>query len=149
MSVVTSLRKRISPPVTSFVSADTLAKEVLSLQKGRENTMQHSFDIGIAMQYGVYAAILLNNLGYWIKHNEANGTNFHDGKYWTYNSRKAYKELFPYMSERQINTALEKLISDGLVVTGNYNESAYDRTLWYALTQNGKSILHFFKMEND
>ena len=111
--------------------------------------MQHSFDIGIAMQYGVYAAILLNNLGYWIKHNEANGTNFHDGKYWTYNSRKAYKELFPYMSERQINTALEKLISDGLVVTGNYNESAYDRTLWYALTQKGKSILHFDKMEND
>jgi hypothetical protein len=40
------------------------------------------------------------------------------------------------------------LIDDGLVITGNYNKVAYDRTLWYALTQKGKCILHFDGMEN-
>lgn len=105
--------------------------------------MQHSFDIEIAQMYGVNAAIILNNLHHWIKRNEANEQNFFDGRYWTYNSRRAYRELFPYMGERQINTAFQKLIDDGVIVTGNYNKSAYDRTLWYALTEKGKSILHY------
>lgn len=110
--------------------------------------MKHVFDIDIAKKYGVNAAVLLENIGYWIKQNEANETNFFDGRYWTFNSRRAYRELFPYMSERQINTAFEKLINDGLIVTGNYNKLAYDRTLWYALTQKGKCILHFDIMDN-
>ena len=109
--------------------------------------MKHIFDVAIAEKYGINAAILLENIGYWIKQNEANGTNFYDGYYWTFNSRRAYRELFPYMSERQIDTAFHKLIEDGLVTTGNYNKLAYDRTLWYALTQKGKSILHFDGME--
>lgn len=110
--------------------------------------MIHIFDTDIAVKYGVNAAVLLQNLGFWIKQNEANETNFFDGTYWTYNSRRAYRELFPYMSERQIDTAFRKLIDDGLVITGNYNKVAYDRTLWYALTQKGKCILHFDGMEN-
>lgn len=111
--------------------------------------MKHLFDVDIAAKYGINAAILLENLGYWIKQNEANETNFYDGYYWTFNSRRAYREIFPYMSERQIDTAFKKLIEDGLVITGNYNKLAYDRTLWYALTQKGKCILHFDGMEED
>jgi hypothetical protein len=109
--------------------------------------MTHIFDVEIAKEYGVNAAILLQNLGYWIMRNKANETNYYDGKYWTYNSRKAWSELFPYMSERQIDTAFKKLIDNGLVITGNYNKLKYDRTLWYALTQKGECILHFDGME--
>lgn len=111
--------------------------------------MIHIFDTDIAEKYGINAAIILQNIGYWIKQNEANETNYFDGYYWTFNSRRAYRELFPYMSERQINTAFEKLINDGVIITGNYNRVAYDRTLWYALTQKGKCILHFDIMETD
>ncbi len=110
--------------------------------------MIHVFDTDVAQKYGVNAAIILQNIGYWIKQNEANETNFFDGRYWTFNSKRAYGELFPYMSKRQIETAFQKLIEDGVIVTGNYNKLAYDRTLWYALTQKGKSILHFGEMEN-
>lgn len=110
--------------------------------------MKHLFDVDIAQRYGINAAILLENIGYWIKRNEANGANFYDGTYWTFNSRRAYKKLFPYMSERQIDTAFRKLIDDGILKTGNYNKLAYDRTLWYALTQKGECILHFDGMES-
>ena len=110
--------------------------------------MKHIFDVDIALRYGVNAAVLLENIGYWIKRNEANGTNFYDGTYWTFNSRRAYKKLFPYMSERQIDTAFKKLIEDGVLKTGNYNKLAYDRTLWYALTKKGECILHFDGMES-
>lgn len=103
--------------------------------------MQHSFEVHIAEKYGVHSAIILNNLHFWIAKNKANNKNYFDGNYWTYNSKKAFSELFPYMTERQIEYALKKLIDDGLVITGNYNKLAYDRTLWYAITKKGYSIL--------
>lgn len=110
--------------------------------------MQHSFDIEIAKKYGVNSAILLNNLYYWTEKNRANAKHFYDGVYWTYNSRKAFAELFPYMNPRQIEYAMQKLIDDGVVITGNYNENAYDRTLWYGITKKGYSILQNCEMEN-
>ena len=103
--------------------------------------MQHSFDVEIAEKYGIVPAIILNHLQFWILKNKANNVNFYDGYYWTYNSIKAFKELFPYVSEKQIITALSKLENEGLIITGNYNKIAYDRTKWYALTEKGFSIL--------
>ena len=97
--------------------------------------VKHYFEVYIAMKYGVHSALLFQNLWFWIKKNQDNGQNFFDGYYWTYNSKKAFAELFPYMSERQIDYALKKLIDAGLVLTGNYNKVPYDRTLWYAITQ--------------
>ena len=115
--------------------------------------MQHSFNINIAAEYGILEAILLQNLYFWIKHNEANEKSFYDGSYWTFNSIKAFGELFPYASEKKIRTALEHLKEAGLIKTGNYNKSAYDRTLWYALTDKGFSFfqnekIHLPKKEN-
>lgn len=102
--------------------------------------MNHSFDINVAKEYGVHAAILLQNITFWCLKNKANGANEHDGNYWTYNSKKAFSELFPYMTARQIEYALKRLIDEGVIVTGNYNANAYDRTLWYAVTKKGFSI---------
>lgn len=102
---------------------------------------EHHFDIDIAEKYGVNAAIILNNMYFWIKKNEANNVNFYDGCYWTYNSVKAFCDLFPYLSKSQITTALKKLESAGVIKTGNYNKSAYDRTTWYAFTEMGNELL--------
>lgn len=109
--------------------------------------MKHIFDVDIANKYGLNAAILLESFAFWIRKNETDGTNYHDGNYWTFSSRKALNELFPYLSERQIGTAIQKLVDDGLIITGNYNTSSVNRTLWYALTEKGKSILHFEQMQ--
>ena len=109
--------------------------------------MQHSFNVELAKKYGIIEAVLLNHLWFWIKKNKANNDNYFDGNYWTYNSKKAFSELFPYASERQIDYALKKLIDCGLVITGNYNKSSYDRTLWYSITKVGYSILQNCEME--
>ena len=110
--------------------------------------MEHSFDIDIAKRYGVQAAVILKNIHFWIEKNKANEVNYYDGYYWTYNSKKAFAELFPYMTARQIDYALQKLIDDGLIITGNYNKVAYDRTLWYAITKKGYCILQNCEMES-
>lgn len=101
----------------------------------------HCFDTEIAELYGLESAIILNNIYYWIQHNEANESNYYDGYYWTFNSVKAFNELFPYMSERKIRNSLKLLEEDGILITGNYNKVAYDRTKWYAITEKGKCIL--------
>lgn len=107
----------------------------------------HFFDIHIAKHYGINAAVILQNIFHWVRKNEANGQNFYDGHYWTYNSTKAFSELFPYLSQKQIETALKKLRDEGIIITGNYNAVKYDRTLWYAITEKGKSILLVGEME--
>jgi DNA-binding PadR family transcriptional regulator len=107
----------------------------------------HYFDIEVARRYGVNCAVLLQNLWHWVRKNEANNKHFHDGFYWTYNSTKAFQELFPYLSQRQIETALKRLRDEDVIKTGNYNAVAYDRTLWYAITEKGKSILHTSEMD--
>jgi hypothetical protein len=109
--------------------------------------MEHSFNIHIAERYGIPSAVLLKNIYFWIEKNKANETNYYDGYYWTYNSKKAFADLFPYLTPRQIDYALQKLIDDELLITGNYNKVAYDRTLWYAITKKGYSILQNCEME--
>ena len=104
-------------------------------------TQTHSFSVGVACKVGINAAIMVQNIYFWVTKNEANGKSYHDGRYWTYNSVKAFSELFPYMSKGQIDGALKKLEAEGYIVSGNYNQSKYDRTKWYALTDAGYALV--------
>ena len=109
--------------------------------------MQHHFDVEIAEKYGMIEAVLLNHFEYWIELNRANGKNFYDGRFWTFNSMKAFSEIFPYLTENKIRNALKHLQDEGLILTGNYNKSAYDRTLWYAFSDLAESILPKWQMD--
>lgn len=95
---------------------------------------RHSFDPDIARQVGVNAAVIYQNIYWWCEKNAANGKHLHDGRYWTYNSVTAFDDLFPYFTRKQIRGALDKLLDSGLLLSGNFNSSAYDRTKWYSPT---------------
>ena len=86
-----------------------------------------------AAKYGVNAAVILANLRHWVKENKANNRNIHDGVVWTYNSTRAFSEIFPFFTEKQIKTALKKLRDEGVLLTASYNKSSFDRTLWYSV----------------
>lgn len=45
----------------------------------------------------------------------------------------AYAELFPYWSKRQIERIIKSCKEKELIITGNFNKTAYDRTMWYAV----------------
>lgn len=105
--------------------------------------MQHHFDVELAKEYGILEAILLDNFCFWTSKNVANGVHIHDGHVWTYNSVKALAEMMPYASPKQIRSALSHLETDGLIITGNFNKSPYDRTKWYALTDKALLICHY------
>lgn len=102
--------------------------------------MNHSFNVAVAAEYGILEAVLFENISYWVEKNKANDVHFHDGCYWTYNSAKAFSEMFPYVSSRTISRALHHLCDEGLLIIGDYNENPYDKTLWYTLTPKGQGI---------
>lgn len=91
----------------------------------------HSFDPDIAQRVGINAAVIYQNIVWWTQKNAANGRHFHDGRYWTYNSIKAFDALFPYLTQKQIRTALDRLEGAGLIMSGSFNKAGYDRTKWY------------------
>lgn len=100
--------------------------------------MTYSFDIDVAKEYGVNEAIMIQNFKFWIMKNKATKKNFFDGHYWTYCSKKALMELFGFWSEQSIKTILNHLKEKGVLITANYNNSPYDRTLWYAFADEKK-----------
>ena len=112
--------------------------------------MTYQFDTDIAALYGVDESIMIANLQFWIRKNEANGKHFHDGRFWTYNSIDAFTKLFPFWTARQIRRILKSLEEKGVIVTGNYNTSAYDRTTWYAFSDSFllKGQKHFTEVSN-
>ncbi|MDP0507273.1 MAG: hypothetical protein Q7K47_08680 [Fusobacterium sp. JB019] len=107
--------------------------------------MNHSFNINLAVEYGVYEAILIENMAFWIKRNMLNNKNYKEGNYWTYNSYKAFSNLFPYMSMRKIQRALLKLEELNVIKSGSFNKLSYDRTKWYTIVSSKiKSIYGIF-----
>jgi len=103
----------------------------------------HYFDENIAKEYGVAEAVMFQNIAYWVKENEAHDINFHDGRYWTFNSRKAFSIFFKYWTENQVKRIIEKLYTNGLLLKGNYNKANYDKTNWYTLSDKGLDIANY------
>jgi len=95
------------------------------------------FDPKIAKDVGTDSAIIYANIEFWCAKNKANNRNKHDGDYWTYNSIKAFKEQFNYLSEKQIRRCLKKLEDKGYIKVGCFNKVGFDKTKWYS----AKSVL--------
>lgn len=115
--------------------------------------MEHHFDTDVAKEYGVVEAVLIYNFQYWIMKNIANCKHLHDGRHWTYNSQQALLQLFPYLSRQSLRTALQHLKDKGVIITGNYNDTAYDRTVWFAFADEEKWLFsnqpkHWLKSTN-
>ena len=86
----------------------------------------------VAMKYGVDEAIYLDSIMFWYRHNRANGLNYHDDRWWTFNSMAAFVELFPWWSDKQLRRIIKSCKEQGALLTANYNTDGRDRTVWYS-----------------
>ena len=101
--------------------------------------MKHFFDVDVAKEVGVNAAIVYENIAFWVKHNAKQGKNLREGVHWMYATQKELSEQFDYLSIKQTRTALEKLEEHGFIKTGSFNRHGYDRTTWYTITEKAES----------
>lgn len=102
--------------------------------------MYHMFNVKVAEKYGIEEAILFQNIAHWVEVNRSRESNFINGRYWTFNTANGFRKIFPYMSAKKIQRVLKKLEECGLIITGNYNETPYNRTKWYTLSDIGESV---------
>ena len=101
----------------------------------------HSFHPALAREYGTDAAIFLQNIWFWVRHNRAHEQNFHEGRYWTYNSVTAFCKVHPYWSRRQIERIIGRCRREGLLLSGCFNQDRRDRTCWYTLSDKALALL--------
>lgn len=101
--------------------------------------LHHSFDVDLATELkSVELAILIHHFQYWIRFNASTGRNYHEGKTWSYQTLKDITALFPYWSQRQVEKLINKLVDAKILMKGNFNKSAYDRTVWYAFKNEAR-----------
>lgn len=94
--------------------------------------MEHHFNTDYALKYGIEESIVINNLQFWIIKNKANKKHLIENRTWTYNTYKAFSEIFPYWNEHKMKRILDSLVNQKVILRENYNKSGYDRTCWYA-----------------
>ena len=88
----------------------------------------------LARELGLNEALVLQQINYWIEINKKSGNNYHDGKYWTYNSIRAWQEKdFDYLSVDTVKRTFSKLEKAGYLLVGNYNKDPRDKTKWYTI----------------
>lgn len=91
----------------------------------------------LAVRIGLNEAVVLRQIYYWLEINEKLKRNYHDGKYWSYNTMENWrKENFPWWSTKTVERAFKNLVNSGLVITDNYNKDSRDRTKWYSIDED-------------
>lgn len=83
----------------------------------------------VAERYGFEEAVFLDAIVFWYRSNRAENRNFRDGRWWTYNSIKAFEEIFPWWSTKQIRRIANSCRDQGALIAGEYNEDRRDLSL--------------------
>lgn len=90
-------------------------------------------DKKLASLLGINEAIVLQQIHYWIEINRKAEKNFHEEKYWTYNTIQDWQKEFPFWSVDTVKRTLAKLRKANILITGNFNKQKRDKTLWYTI----------------
>lgn len=87
----------------------------------------------IASVVGLNEAIVLQQMHYWLNMNEFKQQNYHDGRYWFFNTYAELQEQFPFWNEKTIKRIIANLKEKEYIFVGNFNKYKYDRTNWYTI----------------
>jgi len=88
----------------------------------------------LAKLIGLNESIVLQQVHYWLEINRKADKNFHDGRYWTYNTMKSWQEKeFAFWSFNTVKRTFTSLVNKGYLILGNYNHQKFDQTKWYSI----------------
>ena len=98
----------------------------------------------LAREIGLNEALVLQQINYWIEINKRSGNNYFEGRYWTYNSIRAWHENdFDYMSIDTVKRTFSKLEKMGYLIVGNFNKDPRDKTKWYSINDKKLEELYY------
>lgn len=94
------------------------------------------FNTELATEYSLNEAVLLET----IHKLAADYPVSDDGRRWVTISVRRLTEACPYLSSKQIRTALNKLEEHGLILVETENPHPYDRTKSYSLSKKAETF---------
>ncbi len=99
----------------------------------------------LAMAVGLNEAIVLQQIHYWLMHNQADpkkyADDFREGRWWTYNTIEEWQEQFPFWSVATVERTLMNLRTKGVVLGKQFGKAAWDRTMWYSIDYESLAAL--------
>ena len=101
----------------------------------------------LAEKLGINEAILLQQIQYWIKNAEKNGTKdkdyrkFINGRWWTYNTFQDWQKQMPWLSVSGIRKLVKKLKDRKLIAVVKHKAKSQDHTLWYTINYDAVDAL--------
>ena len=99
---------------------------------------------------GVNEAIIVQQIHYWLNINEKAKINFHEGRYWTYNTYENWQKTnFRFFSLRTLKRIFKKLFDEKILIKDNFNKKKYDRTLWVTINyEKLDKLLNEYEIKN-
>ena len=104
--------------------------------------MNHKYKLlntEIARLCGTNAAVVAAQL--WDTQSNPDAAFYIDGYPWIRASYKRITAYLPFLTVHMVRTAVKKLIREGVIKVGEYNDSSFDRTHSYAFTSYGKDLM--------
>ena len=103
------------------------------------NLKDRSFNTEIARLCGTNAAVVASQL--WEAQAFPDDAFYIDGYPWIRASYKRLTVYLPFLTVHMVRTAVKKLIGEGVIKVGEYNDSKFDRTHSYAFTSYGRDLM--------
>lgn len=94
----------------------------------------HCFNVSLATKLGLAEALVFQHFWYWHQYAQNIPEMVRDGRVWFYRSIAEMREVFPYLSDANIRTAVAHLLKDGYIVKGDYSERSMNKSTWYSLS---------------
>lgn len=103
------------------------------------NHKEKKFNTEIARLCGTNAAVVASQL--WEAQAFPDDAFYIDGYPWIRASYKRLTVYLPFLTVHMARTAVKKLIGEGVIKVGEYNDSKFDRTHSYAFTSYGRDLM--------
>lgn len=101
-----------------------------------------SFSAELAMHVGFENAAFLQDIAYWCDYNKSSDVNFFDGRYWSFSTQNELCDRHPYWTKKQLRRIIKNCTDNGWLLTGGYSKNPYDRTIWYAVSDEIMLIIN-------
>ena len=103
------------------------------------NFKEKRLNTEIARLCGTNAAVVAYKL--WEAQADPDAAFYIDGYPWVRASYKRITAYLPFLTVHMVRTAVRKLLREGVIKVGEYNDSRFDRTHSYAFTGYGRDLM--------
>lgn len=97
------------------------------------NEAPRIFSPTLAKHFGINAALVLQQVHFWVEHNKEKKKAWSGGHYWSFHTYEQWLEQFPWMSEPTLRRTFRSLEKRGFLIS--FQQRSSNRTKWYRVDQ--------------